>query len=220
MDKLPVNIVDLIVFAVLLLSALLALFRGFVREVLSILGWIAALAVTFYGFSAAEPIAKQYISSDWLAALAAGAALFLPTLVFCSILTYLIAERVRTSAISAVDRSLGFLFGLARGAVIVVLAWWGVDKFVIPSSSAQPAWLAEAKTRPLAVAGYQWLEARALEQLSGTRSTRGSEPAQPRPTPIPNRQPISGNADSAKESGYKSEERKGIESLIRSQDKP
>lgn len=50
MSSLPVNIVDLIVIVVLLLSALLALFRGFVKEVLSIVGWVAALAVTYFFF--------------------------------------------------------------------------------------------------------------------------------------------------------------------------
>lgn len=221
MDKLPVNIVDLAVFGILLVSGLMALFAGFVRAMLSILGWIAALAATWYFYGYAEPIAKEYIKTPILAYAAAGAGIFLPTLIFCSVITYLVAERVRSSAISAVDRSLGFLYGLARGALIVVLAWWAVDDFILPANT-QPPWVMEARTRPLAVAGYTWLKDQIVDQFSGSsrrekRPERPDQPA-PRPTPVPSRQPV-GGADSAKEPGYKTDERKGIESLIRSQDK-
>lgn len=219
MSALPINIVDLIVIVVLLLSALLALFRGFVKEVLSILGWVAALAVTYFFFPLARDIARSYIESRIFADIAAGIALFLPTLILCSILTHWISEQVRrASAVSAVDRSLGFLFGLARGALIVVVAWWIVDR-LIPVQT-QPAWLAEARTRPLAVMGYEWGAEMILRQLDPTRAPP-KKTTGPQPTPVPaHTNPGASATDSRGQTGYKTEERQGIESLIRTQDKP
>ncbi|WP_374298987.1 CvpA family protein [Ferrovibrio sp.] len=226
MSSLPVNIVDLIVIVVLLLSALLALFRGLVKEVLSVAGWVAALAATYFFFPFARDIARVYISNLYLYTAAAGAALFLPTLILCSLLTHWISERVRASFISAVDRSLGFLFGLARGALIVVVAWWVTDRLVpVPT---QPAWLLEARTRPLAVMGYTWAAEMVMRQLDPGRAPEKQVQPGPTstltPTPVPTHQTQgvqnqSGSADSRSQTGYKTEERQGIESLIR-QDKP
>jgi membrane protein required for colicin V production len=218
MSSLPINIVDLIVIVILLLSALLALFRGFVKEVLSIVGWVVALGVTYFFFPLARDIARSYIESRIFADIAAGIALFLPTLILCSILTHWISEQVRASAVSAVDRSLGFLFGLARGAVIVVVAWWVVDR-LIPEST-RPAWLQDAKTRPLAEAGYNWGAELILRQLDPGRAPAKKNSGGPVSTPVPTHTTPGGGADSRSQTGYKTEERQGIESLIQKQDKP
>lgn len=218
MSSLPINPADLIVITVLLLSALLALFRGFTKEVFSILGWVAALAATYFFFPLARDISRTYIESRIFADIAAGIALFLPTLILCSLLTHWISEQVRASAVSAVDRSLGFLFGLARGALIVVVAWWAVDRLMPPAT--QPAWLAEARTRPLAVAGYTWGAELILRQLDPSRTPAKKDAVGPVSTPIPTHTTPGGGADSRGQTGYKTEERQGIESLIRTQDKP
>lgn len=222
MSSLPINIVDLIVIVVLLLSALLALFRGIVKEVLSIVGWVAALAATYFFFPYARDMARVYIESRLFADIAAGIALFLPTLILCSLLTHWASERVRASAISAVDRSLGFLFGLARGALIVVVAFWITDR-LIPEQT-RPAWLNDAKTRPLAEAGYFWGAEMILRQLDPSRVPEKRVQPGPNPTPVPTHQTQgtpgrTGGADSRGQTGYKTEERQGIDSLIR-QDKP
>ncbi|WP_370155107.1 CvpA family protein [Ferrovibrio sp.] len=224
MSALPVNPVDLVVIAVLLLSGLLALFRGFVKEVLGIAGWVIAVAVTIMFFPVAEGIARSYIDNLYLYLIAAGAALFLPTLILCSLATHWISEQVRASAVSAVDRSLGFLFGLARGALIVVIAWWAADRLIPPPT--QPVWLLEARTRPLAVLGYTWGMDLVMRQLSpGRPAEKPAVPARqtaPVPTyrsPDQPQRPADG-ADSPPQTGYKTEERRGIESLIKDRDKP
>lgn len=216
--SLPINIVDLIVIVVLLLSALLALFRGFVKEVLSIVGWVAALAATYFFFPVARDIARSYIDSRIFADIAAGAALFIPTLILCSLATHWISEQVRASAVSAVDRSLGFVFGLARGALIVIVAWWIVDRLMPPPT--QPVWLLEARSRPLAVAGYNWAMDLVLRQIDPGRVPAKNVDSRPQPTPVPAHQTPAGGADSRGQTGYKTEERQGIESLIKTQDKP
>jgi membrane protein required for colicin V production len=218
MSSLPINPVDLVVIAILLLSALLALFRGFVKEVLGIAGWAVAVAATIFFFPIVRDIVRSYIESRLIADIVTGAAIFLPTLILCSLLTHWVSEQVRASAVSAVDRSLGFLFGLARGALIVVVAFWVADR-LIPEQT-RPAWLAEAKTRPLAELGYRWGTDLILRQLDPGRAPEKAVRAGPQAVPAPSYQLPAGSTDSRPQNGYKTEERRGIESLIRDQDKP
>jgi len=218
MSSLPINPVDLAVIAVLLLSALLALFRGFVKEVLGIAGWVAAVAATIFFFPIVRDIIRSYIESRLIADIVTGAAIFLPTLILCSLLTHWVSERVRASAVSAVDRSLGFVFGLARGALIVMVAWWVADRLMPPPT--QPAWLLEARTRPLVVLGYTWGTELILHQLDpGRMPERQASPGRTGAL-VPSYQTTTGSTDSQPQNGYKTEERRGIESLIRDQDKP
>ena len=76
MDSLPVNITDIGVGVVLVVSALLAYMRGFVHEVLAVGGWIGAIFATIYGFSYVKPFARDLIDLQWAADLSAGAAVF------------------------------------------------------------------------------------------------------------------------------------------------
>ncbi|MGA0394649.1 MAG: CvpA family protein, partial [Rhodospirillales bacterium] len=62
MDSLPVNATDLVIFVVLLISALLAFARGFVHELLSIVGWIGAIFATIYGYPYLKPFARDLIT--------------------------------------------------------------------------------------------------------------------------------------------------------------
>ena len=155
MDSLPVNITDIAVVVVVLVSAFLAYARGFVHEVLSVAGWIGAGFITIYGFPYAQPYARDLIPIELAADLAAGVAIFVISLAILSILTRAISKRVQDSALNALDRSLGFLFGMVRGAVLVCLVYIAVEK-LMPVQD-QPAWLRSAKTMPLIEAGSDWL---------------------------------------------------------------
>lgn len=123
MADLPVNIVDIGVALILLVSAILAFSRGLVHEVLSVAGWIGAIFATIYGLPLLRPHARNYISLEIAADLTAGVVIFVASLVILSILTRTITKRVQDSALNALDRSLGFLFGLARGAVLACLVF-------------------------------------------------------------------------------------------------
>src|SRR5260221_6554457 len=115
-----VNALDIIVIAVVALSALFAFARGFVKESLSIAAWVGAGLITLYGLPHLRPVALKYISNPLLAAGAAGVTLFVVSLIVLSLLTSAVAGRVKQSALSAVDPSLGLLVralrrrGLAR----------------------------------------------------------------------------------------------------------
>ncbi len=123
------NLVDGGVLFVLVVSALLAYSRGFVREVLSILGWVVAAVVAFMFAPDVEPVMAEVpilsgiIGTNCeLGILAAFGLVFVAALVVVSIFTPLIAGAVQNSALGPVDQGLGFLFGLARGAVLVLVA--------------------------------------------------------------------------------------------------
>lgn len=141
------NVLDLVILAVLLLSGLIAAWRGFTREVLSIGAWIGAAVVMFVFGPQVEPFAAHYVEKEIIAKIAAYAAVFVVALLPLSYVSYRISEGVRDSAIGAVDRLFGFAFGIARGLVIV-----GVGFLVFTSlvgESRQPDWFREAKLRPL-----------------------------------------------------------------------
>ncbi len=144
LGDLPVNVFDIGVIAVLLISALLAYARGFVHEVLAIVGWIGAIFATFYGFPHLQPYARQLIPMDLAADLTAGVVIFVFTLVILSMITRGISKQVQASALNALDRALGFLFGLFRGALIVVIAYIGLE-LVMPKDK-QPPFVRDAKS--------------------------------------------------------------------------
>jgi membrane protein required for colicin V production len=156
MDNLPINITDIVVGVVLLISALLAYARGFVHEVLSVLGWVGAIFATIYGYPYVKPYARDLIPIDLIADLAAGVAIFILTLVVLSLLTRGIAKMVKDSALNILDRSLGFLFGIVRGAVIVCIAYLALSWLVPPVD--HPAWVQSARSMPLIRVGSDILK--------------------------------------------------------------
>src|SRR4051794_23879777 len=123
----PVTLLDLILLGVMLISALLAMIRGFMREILSIAAWGAAAITTLYLYSRLLPVAKGYFNNDYVAAGAVIGGVFLGTLLIVSVITIRVSDMILDSRIGALDRTLGFLFGLARGLVIVVVAFLFFD---------------------------------------------------------------------------------------------
>src|SRR3954468_304836 len=109
--SMPVTLLDLIVVGVMLISALLAMVRGFTREVLSIAAWVAAAAAALLLFQHVQPFLEPYIKNPTVAQLAAGGAVFLVTLIVVSFITIRISDMILDSRIGAIDRTLGFIFG-------------------------------------------------------------------------------------------------------------
>ncbi|ABE40222.1 CvpA family protein [Rhodopseudomonas pseudopalustris] len=151
----PITILDLVVLAVMLVSGLLAMVRGFMREVLSIAAWGAAALVTLYAFQKLLPTAKTYFSNDTVAAVVVIAGVFLGTLIIVSIITVRISDMILDSRIGALDRTLGFLFGLARGLLIVVVAYLFFN-WLVPDKQ-RPDWVSNAKSRTVLESTGTWL---------------------------------------------------------------
>lgn len=124
------TIVDGVVALVIVLSAILAYSRGFVREVLAIAGWVVAAVLAYTFAHQAEPLMKEIpVVGDFLkgscelSIIAAFTAVFAIGLIVMSFFTPLFSSVVRNSAIGGIDQGLGFLFGVARGVLLVAVAF-------------------------------------------------------------------------------------------------
>ena len=148
---------DIFLIVVMLISGLLAMVRGFMREVMSIAAWIAAAIAAVYLFPRLLPVAIQYFASwnEWVIKGIVLGGVFLATLVIVSIVTVRISDKILDSRIGALDRTLGFLFGLARGLIIVVVAFIFFD-WLVPAKS-QPEAVKNAKSRVVLQSTGQWL---------------------------------------------------------------
>jgi membrane protein required for colicin V production len=157
------NALDLAIIAVIALSAIFAFARGFVREALSIVAWIGAALITLYGFAYAYGAIIRFVTTPLLADLIAGAGLFVVSLIVLTILTGYIARFVSSSALSPVDRTLGLVFGLARGVLLVSLAYLVVDISLPPND--RPGWIKEAKSERFLAKGAGMLRDALPESL-------------------------------------------------------
>lgn len=149
--------IDILVIGILLISGAFAYARGFVHEVLSIAAWIGAIFATLYGTPVLEHFTLQFIEDPFIASLVTYIVVFVVALTILSITTRRISRSVKESALGPLDRALGFLFGLVRGAVIVALVWIGYAWMTPPDE--QPEWIYEARTIPLIIQGADMLKA-------------------------------------------------------------
>lgn len=137
------TIIDGVVAGVIVLSAILAYSRGLVREGMAILGWIAA-AVVAYAFAAqAQPLVREVPvlgkflgDSCELSLIAAFAAVFAVCLVVAALFTPLMSSWINQTVLGGVDQALGFLFGVARGVLLVAVAFIVYERAV--SAEAVP----------------------------------------------------------------------------------
>lgn len=183
----PITLLDGIVIAVMLLSAILAMIRGLVREVLSLASWAAAAAAAWYFFPILLPIAKEHIAEDIIAKGVVVGGTFLLVLLIVSYVTMRISDFMLDSQIGALDRSLGFVFGAARGLLLAVIAVMFFNWLVAPDR--QPTWVAGAKSKPMldglgnriVAALPEDLESTILDRVKkkvlGNKEQAGGEPA-------------------------------------------
>lgn len=166
------NNFDYIVLSIIVVSGLLALLRGFVRELFSLVAWVGAyfIGTKFYG--PAVPLVQDYIKSDRVAEWAAIAIVFTVVLILLSIAGYFVSGFIKGKALTIIDRSLGFLYGLLRGALIVSLVYLGAVMILWPDMdeavsktrteenekrNEPPDFLLKARTRPLLSYGARTL---------------------------------------------------------------
>ena len=138
---------DLAVLGIVLVSALLSMMRGFTREVLAIASWAAAAAAAYYFYPLVMPYLTPYIHKEVIAQAAAAAIVFFLTLIVVSLFTVRLSDAILDSKIGALDRSLGFVFGVARGFLLAVVAF-AIFNWLV-SEKQQPEWVKNARTRPV-----------------------------------------------------------------------
>lgn len=128
------TIIDGVVALVIVLSALLAYARGFVREVMAIAGWVAAAVLAFIFAPTTTPLVREVpVLRDLLgencelSIITAFAAVFALALIIVSFITPLFSSLVQRSALGGLDQGIGFLFGVLRGILLVAIAFFVYD---------------------------------------------------------------------------------------------
>jgi membrane protein required for colicin V production len=137
---------DVAALLVVGLSMLVAWLRGAIREVLTIAVWLGAGVVAFYGFPYARELARQTIEREWLADAAALCVVFVVPLIAFKVVGALVTDRVPGGHAEMADRVVGAAFGLARGALVVCLAYLGLTILVAPED--HPPWVRDAVVLP------------------------------------------------------------------------
>jgi membrane protein required for colicin V production len=215
-------LLDGVAAAVILLSAWIAYLRGFVREVFALGTWIGAVVGTAYFYPQASEFVREHIETQLAADLAAGVGVFFVSFILLRLISGALAEAIAGSEHNAIDRAAGFLFGILRGVLLLVVAYMAFAWFF--PAAEQPKWLNDAKVTPMLREG-----ARELEKIlpSGWKSEPG-ETARLRRLDqhaaelerlrqgfnVPAPSVSGGNADTVN-SGYNTDMRRGLESLLR-----
>jgi membrane protein required for colicin V production len=158
------NFVDIIVLGVLGISTLLAFSRGFIKEMMSILGWVGAVIATVFLFAPARPYVREYIAEPLLADLATGIGIFVVTLFLCGAVNHWISGKIRGNGLGAFDRSLGLVFGLARGALLISIAYIFMA-WAFPDPKDRPEAIGNARTLPLVERMSDWLKGQLPSQM-------------------------------------------------------
>ncbi|NMD07761.1 MAG: CvpA family protein [Phyllobacteriaceae bacterium] len=145
----PFQVLDLILLGIMLVSGLLALMRGFTREVLSLVSWGVAAAAAYFAFMQ-KPLfdfVMPYVNNDKIAQAIIAAVAFLITLIIVSVISVKISDSVVESSVGAFDRTLGFIYGIGRGLVLVSIAYMFYSWANPPEKHED--WIRNAQTLPV-----------------------------------------------------------------------
>lgn len=159
------NNLDVVFLVIVAISILVSVARGFVKEVLSILGWILAGVAVYYLLPVVEPITKKYIESELLVAIVNSMGILLLFCILWILLTDKLSFQIRNSKFSTVDRIFGILFGFLRGIVVVLLVQIMITS-LIPEEAEQGIFaeskyfkLAEESSKPIKdMIPEKWIE--------------------------------------------------------------
>ena len=146
---------DFAVIGVVGLSGLFAMARGFVKELISLAGWIVAAIVTFMTYKMVSAQVHTLVKSQTIADIGSGIVIFIVVLVVWGLLTHWFVKRLPGGTFGFIDGFLGLVFGLARGALLVVLAYLLLQ---VAFKDAMPDWVAKAKTKEYLDQGKTFLE--------------------------------------------------------------
>jgi len=138
---------DIGVLVIVGLSTILAFGRGFVTVALSLAAWFGALFASVFGYSLVKPYARDIISPPELADIISLVVIFIVSLYLLKLLADMIGKSVKDGPLGALDRSLGALFGLLRGMVMVAAMYLAVSVFF--TARTMPEWVKDAKIRPM-----------------------------------------------------------------------
>lgn len=217
MDGSGFTFVDILVVLIMLGSAAYATYRGFVSETLGIFAWVAAVFATLYFGHIAVNLIEPHLSPAWLGAVLGYLAVFVVVLVPLEFLSHRISQSVQRSPVSGLDRALGFVFGLVRGAVVIGLLYFAFSSF--QPVKTQPDWMVKARTFPYiqeasaavlslapADTGVRMVDkARKIRKESAARGQKAG---------------AASRANTVKKKTYGADERRALDTLIENTDTP
>jgi membrane protein required for colicin V production len=165
-------ILDLVVLGILLVSAIVAFFRGFIRELLTIMGVVGGAVAALSLGPALSPLMLRWISTppepgkeaekifglippDQMAAILAYGAIFIVVVIILSVVSHFLSGWAKAIGLGAVDRTFGVFFGLARGALLIALLY--LPLLLVMEKDTRDDWFKGSKTHHYVEAGASWL---------------------------------------------------------------
>ena len=125
-----VGLIDIILLVVVIISVLFALYRGLVRELLGIAAWILAGLAALYSYAPMQPLMNKMIENKTTAGIVGSLIIALLVLVIMTLINSWITKRLRQSALSGLDRTLGFIFGVARAGLLAAICYLACSMFM------------------------------------------------------------------------------------------
>jgi membrane protein required for colicin V production len=230
------TIVDMVVLGILLISGVIAWHRGFLKETLSVSAWLVAALSAVFVWPVTKPFARALLQPNLLADILALVGVFFILLIPISFISFRLSEMVRGSRAGPLDKSLGFVFGLGRGLLVVGLAYVIFSSLAAPKD--HPKWMKEARLLPV-VKGT----ADVIRSLSGkppkrvkelpaddpppkTEAAKGSgaktAKRDVKPTGVPKSSPGGDNNEGGgtKPASYSASARRAMDQLVSTRSKP
>ena len=159
---------DYTVFAIVIMSALLGWWRGLVYEVLSLMGWVAAVFAARLFSASVAPYMPDALGAESARIVEACIALFVGTLIVCGFVSWLLSKLVKWSGLGLLDGLLGMFFGMVRGVLVVLVLVLLAGMIRFPRLPQEPFWHNAWTSKPLenmAMAIQAWLPEGVVEQL-------------------------------------------------------
>lgn len=226
MEDLPIGVFDMIVIALVVMSGLLAYFRGFIRELLSIAAWVGAVLAGFYGYGYLSPHLEQYVGEPEVADVTAGVGIALVTLIFLSVVASKASSMVQDSHAGSVDRALGFVFGLLRGVLILSIVYLVTTQWMKQKDEDLPGFVQESRSLLFAKVGADFVikvlpeEIRKKANLAAEEASKAKQnydTVKSLSETLNSSKPQEGNSggeDGSQQPAYTDKDRQGFDSLI------
>jgi membrane protein required for colicin V production len=233
--EIPLTIVDFGVLGILMISGLIAAYRGFLKETLTVSAWLLASLAAVFLWPITKPFARALVEPKLLADILALVGVFFMLLIPVSFISFRLSELVRGKHAGPLDRSMGFVFGVARGLLVVGLGYLVFSSLAPPKN--HPAWLREARLLPVIKGTADVIRSLSGKNKAGEKDTAGEENAPPvvqetkhadngsvKPVekPTPARPTVTDNKEGSgdKSKSYGDGDRRALDNLVRSTTKP
>ncbi len=152
--QLQMNLFDAIVLGVLFLSALISFFRGFIRELLSLMAWVGAAFITLYFVLDVAKFLEPYVKKPMVAAIFATLGTYFVALISISILNSILVRYLKSgSDVGAFDNVFGLMFGVLKGSLIIALGYFLLTVVMGPNKEEYPDWIKTAHSLPMVEKG-------------------------------------------------------------------